>query len=232
MTFFRSTKNKPQIGPALFCSLLLHVIAGAGLIFWLLTSTVSAPALNGSRPVWISLATQTPDGAPPIKKDRKEQIKAVSKPNTPVVMAQQSTAAVAVDFETREFSGDKALDATLTNYQSGMQNSVADGNADNMSSANTAIAHPLYKENAPPVYPEVARVRGYEGMVFVLAEILSNGTVGKLKIGKSSGYAILDQSAVEAVKPWKFEPARRSGTPFTAWVQLPIKYTLKNNSQS
>ncbi len=231
MTFFRSTKNKPQIGPALFCSLLLHVIAGAGLIFWLLTSTVSAPALNGSRPVWISLAQQTLEVTAHIKKDRKDQMKAVSKPIHPMIIDQKSTAA-AIDADNREsFIGDKS-NAALTDGHSGARNSIADGNADKASSINTVIAHPLYKENAPPVYPEVARVRGYEGMVFVLAEILSNGTVGKLKIGKSSGYAILDQSAVEAVKPWKFEPARRSGTPFTAWVELPIKFSLKNNPQS
>jgi len=83
----------------------------------------------------------------------------------------------------------------------------------------------------PPVYPEIARVRGYEGIVLVSAEVLPNGRVGEIKIRKSSGYAILDQSALRAVKPWKLEPARKSGNPFTAWVELPIKFIL-NNSQS
>jgi protein TonB len=100
------------------------------------------------------------------------------------------------------------------------------------STLNTVIAFPLYKENAPPAYPEIARVRGYEGIVVVFAEILPDGRVGNLKIRKSSGYAILDQSAIEAVKPWKFEPAKKSGNPFTVWVALPIKFILRNNSQS
>ncbi|PKN05990.1 MAG: energy transducer TonB, partial [Deltaproteobacteria bacterium HGW-Deltaproteobacteria-7] len=54
-----------------------------------------------------------------------------------------------------------------------------------------------------------------------------------IKIRKSSGYAILDQSAIQAVKPWKFEPAKKSGNPFAAWVELPIKFILHHDgSQS
>ena len=104
--------------------------------------------------------------------------------------------------------------------------------AGDTSDLNTVIAYPLYKKNSPPAYPEIARVRGYEGIVLVFAEILPDGRVGNMKIRKSSGYAILDQSAIEAVKPWKFEPAKRSGNPFTVWVELPIKFILHNNSQS
>jgi protein TonB len=96
-----------------------------------------------------------------------------------------------------------------------------------------ADAYPLYRENVPPVYPEIARIRGYEGIVLVAAEILQDGSVGNMKIRKSSGYAILDHSAVEAVKPWKFEPAKKSGKPFVVWVELPIKFVLQDdNSQS
>jgi protein TonB len=107
----------------------------------------------------------------------------------------------------------------------------ANKSTDKISTLNTVIAYPLYKENEPPVYPEIARVRGYEGVVLVFAEVLPNGRVGEIKIRKSSGYAILDQSALQAVKPWKFEPAKKSGNPFTAWVELPIKFIL-HNSQS
>lgn len=96
-----------------------------------------------------------------------------------------------------------------------------------------ADAYPLYRENMPPVYPALARSRGYEGTVLVVAEILPDGRVGKMKIRKSSGYAVLDQSAVEAVRPWKFEPARKAGKPCVVWVELPIKFILRDdNSQS
>lgn len=90
-------------------------------------------------------------------------------------------------------------------------------------------AYPLYRENPPPGYPEMARREGYEGVVLVQAEILANGHVGQTIISKSSGYAILDQTAVKAVKDWKFEPAKKSGVPCKAWAELPIKFVISNH---
>jgi protein TonB len=108
---------------------------------------------------------------------------------------------------------------------------VAGETAGNLSGpGDTAGAYPLYRENTPPLYPEIARIRGYEGIVLVAVEILPDGRVGNTKIRKSSGYAILDQSAVQAVKPWKFEPARKKGKPFAIWVELPIKFVLHDEN--
>lgn len=90
-------------------------------------------------------------------------------------------------------------------------------------------ALPLYRENPPPGYPEIARQRGYEGVVLVEAEILADGRVGQAEVRKSSGYAILDQAAVNAVRAWKFEPARKSGIAQKATAQLPIKFVLNDN---
>jgi len=98
--------------------------------------------------------------------------------------------------------------------------------------ASAFTAYPVYGENMPPVYPEIARIRGYEGVVLIAAEILSNGRVGEARISKSSGYSILDQAALEAIKPWRFEPAKKSGRPFTMWVEVPVKFVLKNKKTS
>lgn len=94
-------------------------------------------------------------------------------------------------------------------------------------------AYPLYRENPPPGYPEIARQYGYEGIVLVQAEVLADGRVGRTVISKSSGYAILDQTAVSAVKAWKFEPAKKSGVPYKTWAELPIKFVISDHqSQS
>jgi protein TonB len=104
---------------------------------------------------------------------------------------------------------------------------------ENLSEQGMTNAYPLYRENTPPVYPELARVRGYEGVVLVSTEILPNGTVGSLKIKKSSGYTILDQATIEAVKQWKFEPAKKMGKPYATWRDHVIKFFLNDeNSQS
>ena len=92
--------------------------------------------------------------------------------------------------------------------------------------AGGTMAVPRYGENPPPPYPMIARRKGYEGVVLLSVEVLSNGRAGHVKIEKSTGYAVLDTSALKAVKEWKFEPARRMGTPVTVWVNVPVKFVL------
>ncbi len=91
-----------------------------------------------------------------------------------------------------------------------------------------AVVLPRYRETVRPEYPWIARVRGYEGMVLLSAEILGNGNVGKLAVKRSSGFALLDQSALDTVRNWKFEPGRESGGPASMWVEVPVRFTLKD----
>lgn len=92
-----------------------------------------------------------------------------------------------------------------------------------------SMAIPRYRENTHPVYPWIARLKGYEGVVLLSAEIFSDGKVGTLKIKRSSGYALLDRSALDAVKAWKFEPGRRMGRSIPMWVDVPVKFVLHDN---
>jgi len=108
-----------------------------------------------------------------------------------------------------------------------VEQSLKTSGADN-SAAYTSMAKPRYRENVPPPYPVSARLRGYEGVVLISAEILAEGRVGSLKIKSSSGYGILDQSALEAVKVWKFDPAKKMGKPVSAWVNIPVRFALNN----
>jgi len=85
---------------------------------------------------------------------------------------------------------------------------------------------PRYRDNRPPAYPSAARQRGWEGDVLIAAEVRSDGRIGTARIKRSSGYASLDDSALEAVRAWRFEPARRMGSPVDAWVEIPIRFKL------
>jgi len=91
--------------------------------------------------------------------------------------------------------------------------------------AGTTIAMPRYFDNKRPAYPLAARRNGYEGTIVLSAQVLS-GDVGELRVKKSSGYEILDQSALEAVRQWRFEPGKRMGQPVTTWVEVPIRFVL------
>ena len=84
-----------------------------------------------------------------------------------------------------------------------------------------------YLNNPAPPYPEDARERGEQGKVLVRALIHSDGTVAELALWKSSASASLDQSALETVKKWRFVPARRGADAVTAWVVVPIIFSLE-----
>jgi protein TonB len=91
----------------------------------------------------------------------------------------------------------------------------------------TAVFLPRYAENPKPVYPQIARARGYKGEVLLRVEVLPNGHVGQIEVKKSSDYEILDQSALSTVKKWKFIPAQKRGAAIPAWVTIPIKFDLQ-----
>ena len=90
-------------------------------------------------------------------------------------------------------------------------------------------AIPQYGSNPLPVYPSLARKMGHEGVVLLAAEILSDGRVGQLVVKKSSGFRTLDQSALDAVRRWKFIPAKWMGQAVSAWVDVPVKFRLSES---
>ncbi len=87
-------------------------------------------------------------------------------------------------------------------------------------------ATPDYDRNPSPEYPRRARQLGFEGIVLLHVWVNPDGGVDDAKIAASSGYAMLDDSALRAVKGWMFKPARRGDQPVAALVQVPIRFTL------
>lgn len=83
-----------------------------------------------------------------------------------------------------------------------------------------------YKNNPVPPYPPVAQRRGIEGTVLLRVHVLATGFPDDVKVAKSSGQPILDESAVKTVLGWTFEPATRSKKPIDGYVSVPIIFKL------
>jgi periplasmic protein TonB len=67
-------------------------------------------------------------------------------------------------------------------------------------------AKPDYLKNPLPDYPELARRRHEEGVVLLAVKVTAQGRAASVEIKKSSGFPLLDDAAVEAVRDYKFNP--------------------------
>lgn len=85
---------------------------------------------------------------------------------------------------------------------------------------------PSYLRNPAPVYPYEARQQGWEGAVLVEAEVLPSGRCGQTRVLTSSGYRVLDESAIQAIRRWQFKPATRGAVPVSVWVEIPVTFRL------
>ena len=80
--------------------------------------------------------------------------------------------------------------------------------------------------NKPPKYPADARRANMQGTVWILIDVLENGTVASATIDESCGHAMLDQIALEAVKKWKYNPAIRDNLPIRSQGFQRIDFAL------
>lgn len=81
-------------------------------------------------------------------------------------------------------------------------------------------------KNPAPVYPMMSRRLREQGTVLIELTVLADGKATEVTLKKSSGYRRLDEAALEAVKRWKFVPAKR-GAMAIAWRYVqPISFSL------
>jgi TonB family protein len=71
------------------------------------------------------------------------------------------------------------------------------------------------KSKVPPSYPELAKKMNVSGTVKVEVVITAAGTVKSAKA--LGGHPLLIESALDAVKKWKFEPAGEETTQVVAF---------------
>ena len=159
-----------------------------------------------------------------LRKSEKETVKAKDSE----IPSSRETATVDIMSASSVLQGDAvAVGSSKTSPADGRIGSAAGSSREGSTGlAGTTIAMPRYFDNKRPAYPVAARRNGYEGTIVLSAQVLTSGDVGELRVKKSSGYEILDQSALEAVRQWRFEPGRRMGQPITTWVEVPIRFVL------
>jgi protein TonB len=84
-----------------------------------------------------------------------------------------------------------------------------------------------YLRNPAPRYPLAARRFGEQGTVMLRVLVTAEGLPARVDLEKTSGSMHLDSAAIEAVKGWRFTPARRGNEAVEGWVLVPIVFRLE-----
>jgi periplasmic protein TonB len=87
-------------------------------------------------------------------------------------------------------------------------------------------AQPRYRTNLAPDYPTPCKRRREEGTVLLTVVVQTDGSPSGVSLNRSSGYPLLDRSALDAVRRWTFEPGRTGGVPITSTVVVPVRFSL------
>ncbi|HMC75656.1 MAG TPA: energy transducer TonB [Vicinamibacterales bacterium] len=90
----------------------------------------------------------------------------------------------------------------------------------------SGITAPAIIREVKPDYTEEGRRRNLEGDVVLEIVVRSDGSVGNVKLLQGLG-AGLDQRAMDAVRQWRFSPAKRYGTPVDVIVEVAMEFKLR-----
>jgi protein TonB len=72
----------------------------------------------------------------------------------------------------------------------------------------------------------MSRRLGEEGTVRLKVLVDERGRPRDVQLAKGSGFARLDQAAMDAVRRWKFVAATDGAKPITAWTQVAVTFKL------
>lgn len=90
------------------------------------------------------------------------------------------------------------------------------------------ITTPKVLRSVPPTYPEAARKAGVTGTVVLQALVDEQGVVQQVEVLRSLEKGCTD-AAVQAVRQWRYEPARfaKSGKPVAVFFTVTINFKLQ-----
>lgn len=87
-----------------------------------------------------------------------------------------------------------------------------------------------YLRNPAPRYPVTSQRAGEQGTVTLRVRVAVDGSASRVAVEKSSGSPHLDAAALEAVKAWRFAPARRGVDAVESWMLVPVVFRLQDSS--
>ena len=206
--------------PAGLAGLAATVLAHIAIVLFLFTYAPVRDALKAMAPLMVELIKpELPvPPAPKIEPSKPLPVKRLQappdRPVSPVVVAAQTTAPAAMEVPVQPEPKPAPPVVAEAKLAPPVPVTPPNFNAD-------------YLDNPAPAYPALSRRMGEQGRVLLRVYVDVDGAPSKLEVRSSSGSERLDQSALDAVRRWKFAPAKQGDKAVAAWVVVPISFNLK-----
>ena len=89
----------------------------------------------------------------------------------------------------------------------------------------SGVSAPVATFAPDPDYSEEARKAKYQGVLVLAVVVGPDGKAHDAKVQRSLGMG-LDEKALEKIKEWKFEPAKKDGVPVAVLVNIEVSFRL------
>lgn len=180
------------------------------------------PKAEPAKPVTKKAAPKIPEKKTENKKEKK---KTAAAPRTPE--PQRALANARETGVLRSANNAAAAGTTTTNTTANHSSSTASNASSSATQATGSSSKPRFRvPPSPPEYPKASRMRRQEGTVLLEVKLGNQGEQLQVVLVKSSGFPLLDRSALKAVKGWQFLPQEINGKSVSHVVRIPVRFEL------
>ncbi|WP_052242006.1 energy transducer TonB [Plesiomonas shigelloides] len=117
--------------------------------------------------------------------------------------------------------------SATTQSASGASNTASRTAPTSAAQASGSSSEPRFRvPPSAPEYPKASRMRRQEGTVLLEVKLGTQGEQLQVVLLKSSGFPLLDRSALKAVKGWQFLPQEINGKGVSHVVRIPVRFEL------
>jgi protein TonB len=210
---------------SLVLSVMLHIVIlfGVGYLFH------SKESVSAAMIEFEFISIEQAASSPPAPRTQTPPSTPIT-PARPIVTPRPVVDRTAVETTSSEITETADVADNVSAPVSEPVNSTISGNTSGetgTSSSSGTLRPPQLLHKVEPTYPETARRQSIEGKVVIRIEVSTNGSVSNATIEQSSGQQILDNSALAAVRRWRFVPARdANNAPMLSVTTVPIIFRL------
>jgi TonB family protein len=93
------------------------------------------------------------------------------------------------------------------------------------------VSQPTVLRRVEPEYPEEARAASISGGVAICVEVRPDGIAHNIRVTRGLA-SVLNQSAIDAIRQWRFQPATKNGQPVTVEANIELTFRPPSGAEA